>query len=176
MEKLKQLILMALVCCITTDCQSQSELALELAHGEYVCSGHEFEDSQFFTTFNSNNNQISIYDIHFKLVHQLIYEPNITFHTIQISYLSKDFFDVDDKFEFMIQGVQADGKSNYKIINEDQKILFDNGENYFYLKNIGQHNYLVVTKSEIDYKVSPPTFTKTDKLYKINGKYRPIRW
>lgn len=167
---------MALLCSLTPACQSQSELAFELAHGEYICAGHEFENSQFFTTFNSKNNQISIYDIHFKLIHQLIYEPTVTFNTVQISYLSKDFFDTDDKFEFIIQGVQADGKSNYKIINEDQKVLLDNGENYFYLKAIGPQNYIVTTQSAFDYSVSPPVFTKTDKLYKINGKYRPIKW
>lgn len=176
MKELKLLILMVLIGGFTPACQSQNELALELAHGEYICSGHEFEDSQFFTTFNSTNNQISIYDTQFKLIRQLIYEPTIKFNTVQISYLSKEFFDTDDKFEFVIQAVQATGKSNYKIINEDNKVLFDNGEDYFYIKPIGQQNYIVTSKSEFNYSVTPPILTKTDKLYKINGKYRPIRW
>jgi len=172
----KQFLLFCLLIGQSISCQAQDELFLSLDQGEYFCYGHQFVDNEYQVTFNSLTNEIKIYDEQFSVIKKLTYQPNSVFNLVVISYLSKGVFNVDDKFEFLIQTVDAKGQTQFQIINGDNEVIMNNEARHTYIMNVGTQAYIVVRDTDMQTDKIPVRVTNTDKLYKVNGRSRIVEW
>lgn len=155
---------------------SQVELIKELDENEYICSYNQFEGVDLYATFDTDNNEIKIYNSNHELQSSFNFDVGKNYSTVFVYGLSRDVFNSDDNIEFLISKFGANGTMSNMLLQNDQNIIIQEFSQYTILRTIGSKNYLIESKSETkyDHALEEARVRKTDKLYAINGKFRKL--
>lgn len=103
-------------------CQGQTLVTKEFDENEYICSYHHFEGVDLYATFDSDNNEIKIYDAFHNVQTSLIYDPDNYYNMLHVYGLSKDVFNSDNNIEFLVFKVSADGNTHKVVLLNEQRV------------------------------------------------------
>lgn len=172
--KLKLSVLFCLL--IASSCQSQIELTKEFDTNEYICSHHHFDGVNLYATFDTDNNEIKIYNSNHQIQSRIIYDPENQYNSLLIYGLSKDVFNSDNNIEFLIQKINSNGDLPNMVLMNDENTILQEFSNYAGFRTIGNQIYIVESKTETEYdqETQKAQMEKTDKLYLIKGKFRKL--
>lgn len=157
-------------------CQSQVTVTKEFDNNEYICSYHHFEGVNLYATFDTDNNEIKIYNYDHQLQTSLIHDAENYYNSIYIYGLSKDVFNSDGNIEFLIHKIGTDGNTSKIVLTNDQNETLQEFLPATILRTIGNKNYIVESTTEtiVDKIKMNAELKKTDKLYEIKGKFRRL--